>query len=99
MRILVFILIFLLTACPQKEEQKQQEQPEKIETPIANVELQPAGFDELAGWKSDDLSEMAQSIESNCQRVMKVDGDWLGNSIVKVDAKLYKNICNVFLGR
>lgn len=101
MRKLVLILILLLTACPQKDEQKQeqisQERKEPVEEFVSEVELQPETFDVLSGWKNDDLFGMTEAIRSNCQRVLKIGSDWLSDSVVKVDAKLYKRICSDFL--
>jgi membrane-bound lytic murein transglycosylase A len=95
MKKLLFILIFLLTACPQKEEQQKEEQ--KIEEvageALIEIDLQPAAFDELQNWRNDNLMEMLPLLKKNCERVAKVNTEWLGNSAVEVDANLYKNIC------
>ena len=92
MKKLLFILIFLLTACPQKKEQKQEE---VLQQPIqkVDVELQPAAFDELQNWYDDNLIEMLSLLKNNCGRVLKVQSGYMGNSAVKVDAKLYGKIC------
>ena len=90
MKKLLFIFIFLLAACPQKEEQKTEEisQPTTFE-----VELQPSAFDELQNWQGDDLIEMLPLLQRNCDKISKIKTDWLGNSFIKVDTKLYKDIC------
>ena len=97
MKKLVFILIFLLTACPQKEEEKREVEQKPAEIQVSKVELQPASFDELDGWSDDDFLEISQNIANNCKRILKTESDWLGNSDIKVDARLYKAICNDFL--
>lgn len=97
MKKLVFILIFLLTACPQKEEEKREVEQKPAEVQVSKVELQPASFDELDGWSDDDFLEISQNIANNCKRILKTESDWLGNSDIKVDARLYKAICNDFL--
>lgn len=97
MKKLVFILIFLLTACPQKKEEKREVEQKPAEVQVSKIELQPASFDELDGWSDDDFLEISQNIANNCKRILKTESDWLGNSDIKVDARLYKAICNDFL--
>lgn len=93
MKKIILLLVFLLTACPQKKEPK----PQELSTPsVAKAELQIAEFDELEGWRKDSLIEMLPTLQSNCRRIMKTTGDQLGNSVIKIDAKLYRQICQVF---
>lgn len=90
-KIATFLLVFLLTACPQKKEQK----PDELSvTTGMKPELQAAAFDELDGWNRDNLSEMRETLQRNCKRIAGIKTDWLGNSAIKVDTKLYQKICN-----
>lgn len=92
-KIALALLIFLLTACPQKKEQK----PDELSvTSGAKPELQAVAFDELDGWKQDNLSEMRENLQKNCKRIESIKTDWLGNSAIKVDTKLYQKICEKF---
>lgn len=90
MRKFIFLALFLLTACPQKKEPK----PSELSTLFAvKAELQAAAFDELEGWKKDNLTEMLPALQNNCRKIAKTSSDWLGNSVLKVDARLYRRIC------
>ena len=90
-KIATFLLVFLLTACPQKKEHK----PDELSvTTGMKPELQAAAFDELDGWNRDNLSEMRETLQRNCKRIAGIKTDWLGNSAIKVDTKLYQKICN-----
>ncbi len=89
----ILVLVLLLTACPQKKEQK----PDQLSVVSgAKPELQMAAFDELEGWKQDDVIEAYKNLSNNCKRIDKIKTDWLGNSAIKVDTKLYKKICRKF---
>lgn len=93
MKKFLFLIVFLLTACPQKKEPK----PSELSTPASiKAELQAAAFDELDGWKSDNLEEMLPVLQNNCSKINKTTTDWLGSSVIKVDAGLYRQICKKF---
>ena len=90
MKKFIFLIVFLLTACPQKKEPK----PDELSAPSAvKAELQAAAFDELDGWNADNLAEMLPTLQNNCGKISKTTSDWLGNSVLKVDARLYRRIC------
>ena len=90
MKEFIFLIVFLLTACPQKKEPK----PDELSAPSAvKAELQAAAFDELDGWNADNLAEMLPTLQNNCGKISKTTSDWLGNSVLKVDARLYRRIC------
>jgi len=89
----VLFLVFLLTACPQKKDNR----PDELSVVSgAKPELQAAAFDELEGWKNDNIAEMYVTLQKNCQRIASIKTDWLGNSAIKVDTKLYQKICEKF---
>ncbi len=92
-KLAVLLITLLLTACPQKKEHKP-----VLPSAVSGMkpELQTAAFDELDGWRNDNILEMRESIVANCHRIEKIKADWLGNSIIKVDTKLYKKICHKF---
>lgn len=93
MKKFIFLILFLLTACPQKKEPK----PSELSAPSAiKAELQAAAFDELDGWKKDNLAEMLPALQQNCRKIRNTTSDWLGNSAIKVDAELYREICAKF---
>lgn len=93
MKKFIFLIFFLLTACPQKKEPK----PSELSAPSAvKAELQAAAFDELDGWKKDNLAEMLPALQQNCRKIRNTTSDWLGNSAIKVDAGLYREICAKF---
>ena len=90
MKKLILLAVLLLTACPQQKENK----PKDLSAPITpKAELQAAAFDELEGWKKDNFFEILPALKKNCQRISKISTDWLANSAIKIDTKLYKNIC------
>nr|QJR98168.1 murein transglycosylase [uncultured Alphaproteobacteria bacterium] len=93
MKKFIFLIVFLLTACPQKKEPK----PSELSTPsTVKAEIQAAAFDELDGWKTDNLTEMLPTLQNNCRKISKTTTDWLGSSALKVDAGLYRKICEKF---
>lgn len=93
MKKFILLILFLLTACPQKKEPK----PSELSAPSAvKAELQAAAFDELDGWKKDNLAEMLPALQQNCRKIRNTTSDWLGNSAIKVDAGLYREICAKF---
>ena len=92
-KITVLFMIFLLTACLQKKEQKLDEL--SVASGV-KPELQAAAFDELEGWKIDNILEMQNSLLANCHKIQKIKTDWLGKSAIKVDTKLYQKICENF---
>ena len=95
-KLLLLLIPWFLCACPQKK----QTRPEESSTPATvRAGLQPASFDELEGWKKDNLKEMLPTLKSNCERIAKIQSDWLGSSVIKVETKAYKKICADFISR
>ena len=88
--VLLFFL-FLLTACPQKKTQKQEEPPAP---PISKVNLLPTTFEALEAWRQDNFLEALPNLLNNCNRIKQIKTEQLGKSQIKIDTKLYQQICN-----
>ena len=89
-KILILLLVIFLSACPQKQEEKQEE------TVVSKVELLPSSFSQIVGWNEDDFAEFIPVFANNCKRILKLKSEWLGNSEIKIKTESYKQICKEF---
>ena len=88
--VLLFFL-FLLTACPQKKAQKEEETPVP---PISKIDLLPTTFETLEAWKQDNILAALPNLLNNCARIKLIKTDQLGKSRIKISTKMYQQICD-----
>ena len=62
-KILILLLVIFLSACPQKQEEKQEE------AIVSKVELLPTPFSQIEGWNEDNFAEFIPVFENNCKRI------------------------------
>ena len=89
-KILILLLVLFLSACPQKQEEKQ-----KVGV-ISKVELFPTPFSQIAGWNEDNFAEFIPIFKNNCKKIQSLKNEWLGNSEIKIKTESYKQICKEF---
>ena len=89
-KLLLFLMLLFLTACPQKDKQKDAE-PKNLPQTV----LQEVSFDRLEGWKDDNLSEILPNLQKNCERIGKIKHEWLGASQIKINTAAYQQICDI----
>lgn len=93
---LAFLSFALLTGCPESEQKDAGTPAESEKTEKAALELQPAAFDELVGWHSDDWNEILPLWQKNCARILKIATPYLDGSAVKIATADYQEVCRRF---
>lgn len=82
--IVLIIILILITSCSKKEDE--------------DVVLSQSSFSELIDFQKDDLSEAYSAFRKSCQAVAEKKGEYIDNSIIKINRNDYLNICSKSAG-
>lgn len=82
--IVLIIILILMTSCSKKEDE--------------DVVLSQSSFSELIDFQKDDLSEAYGAFRKSCQAVAEKKGEYIDNSIIKINRNDYLNICSKSAG-
>ena len=68
-KFLILLLVIFLSACPQKQEEKQEE------VGGAKVELLPTPFSQIVDWNKDNFAEFIPVFENNCKKIARLKSE------------------------